>query len=258
MVLAFVGGCGTRARPIQTSLDQWLMHYPLLIAHRGGDADWPEGSMFAYAHAAEWNASLAIEVPMWRTSDGVWVVSHDATTSRVFGVDHRIEVTPWHVLASLRSLKGNEPMARAEDVLARFDSGNRILFVDDKSGRHVPSFLGLLNGHSGRTRYVVKCYWSQWAVADAAHRRGYRTWGYYYTKDMSNFGTTQRHFDLLGLSYQAPVADFAQMHATGKRVIAHVIRTRPQASQALAKGADGLMVSGVVDNVPRGPSRASP
>jgi len=253
VTLLAMTGCGAPARHTETPLVRWLALRPLLVAHRGGDANWPEGSAYAYARAAAWNSSLALEVPVWRTSDGVWVVSEEATTGRVFGIDYRIDATPWHDIAGLRSTRGRRPMARLEhDVLAVYGR-NRILFVDDKSGRNMTSLLDLLSAYAGSSRYVVKCYWSSSAVADAAHRRGYRTWGYYYARDMPEFAATQRHFDLLGLDVQAPVADFVRMRATGKPVIAHVLATRSQVTAAEAKGADGLMISGVTEVVPHHP-----
>ncbi|MEP7019153.1 MAG: hypothetical protein ABI808_00770 [Pseudonocardiales bacterium] len=41
------------------------------------------------------------------------------------------------------------------------------------------------------------------------------------------------------------------MRSTGKPVIAHLVTSATQASAALCKGASGLMVSGVLEVVPR-------
>ena len=68
-------------------MSRWLAQRTLYVAHRGGDANWPEGSAAAYAQATAWNRNLALEVPVWRTADGVWVVSEQPTTGRVFGTD---------------------------------------------------------------------------------------------------------------------------------------------------------------------------
>lgn len=259
------GGCGRSTGPQRsavtplpgpprstaTPLQQWIAHSPMYVAHRGGDADWPEGTAYAYTHAAAWRPDLALEVPVRRTSDGVWVISEDATTGRVFNADVRIRSTPWATLSTLRTRQGDHPMARlANDILDVYGR-TRILFVDDKADTNAASFLDVLGSYAGRTRYVVKSYWHARNVATEAHKRGYVTWGYYYAKDMSHFAATQSKFDMLGLDHAAPAADFAAMRATGKPVLVHVVATAHTAQTGLAEGARGLIVSGVQEVVPR-------
>lgn len=251
-----VGACGAGSSvAARTPLQQWIAAAPMYIAHRGGDANWPEGTAFAYAQAAEWNSSVALEVPVWRTSDGVWVVSEDATTRRVFGADYKIRSTPWATLAALRSRRGNYPMARlVNDVLDVYGHA-RILFIDDKADSDVKAFLDLLDASGGSARLVVKSYWQSVNAAKQAHDRGYVTWGYYYEKDMTRFAATQSKFDMLGLNYTAPRADFATMRATGKPVIAHILANAAAAGAALRDGVQGLMVSAVEQVVPKSTGR---
>ena len=248
-----LAGCAgpAKAAPTRTPLQTWLTQKPLYIAHRGGDANWPEASVLAYAAAADWNRGMALEVPVWRTSDGVWVVSEQETTDRVYGKHYDISSTPWDTLSALRSIKGNQPMSRlVNDVLDVYGS-SRILFVDNKSDTDAAAFLNLLDSFAGRSQYVIKCYWAASVTAAEAHRRGYLTWGYYYAKDMPNFAATQGRFDLLGQEYTAPASAFQTMKATGKPVIAHIIDSAAAAKTAFDKGADGLMVSDVRDVVPQ-------
>lgn len=240
-------------RPGQTPLQCWLDHPPFYIAHRGGDADWVEGTADAYRKAAAWNASLALEVPVWRTADGVWVVSEDPTTGRVFGTDDDIRRSTWAQLSTLRSVRGGYPMARlVQDILVPYGR-SRILFIDNKGDADVGPFLDLLDSYGGPSRYVCKSYYHSLNTATAARRRGYLTWGYYYQSTMGDFAATEHSFDLLGLNYDAPASSFATLRATGKPVIAHVVRTRAGAEEALAKGAEGIMASGVREIVPRTP-----
>lgn len=234
-----------------TLVQRWLKHVPVYIAHRGGDGDWTEGTTHAYAEAAAWNPGLALEVPVRMTSDGVWVVSEDPTTGRVFGTDYRIRTTPWAKLARLRTRLGHFPMTRLDNDVLRVYGDQRILFVDDKADANIESLLTLLDAHGGRNRCVIKSYWASTDVSTLAHAAGYLVWGYYYAKDMPQFPDTQSRFDLLGLDFTAPAADFAQMRATGKPVIAHIIETRSEAAIARSKGAQGFMVSGVEQVVPR-------
>ncbi len=250
LTLLLLVSCSTASVPAATPLQQWMSTSPMYVAHRGGDADWTEGTADAYAHAAAWNPDLALEVPLQLTSDGVWVVSEDPTTERVFGTDDKISRTPWATLALLRSIDGHHPMARlVNDILAVYPQ-NRIIFVDDKAGVAVRDFLALLDAHGGPSRFVVKTYWQSVDLPVQARSLGYTTWGYYYAKDMPHFAATQSRFDLLGLNYNAPVADFDTMRATGKPVIAHIIGSARAAATALHNGATGLMVSAVQQVVP--------
>lgn len=235
-----------------TPLRAWLSHRPLYVAHRGGDANWTEGTAYAYGRAAAWNPRLALEVAVWRSSDGVWVVSEQRNTGRLFDADRDIPSTPWSVLSTLRTRVGHRPMTRLREDLLDVYGRTRILFIDNKEDLHVSEFLDLLDSYAGRTRYVVKSNWSADRTAAAAHRRGYLTWGYYYAKDMPHFAATQRRFDLLGLEYSASSEDFRVMEATGKPVIAHIVAAPDQARGALEKGASGLMVADVESVVPRG------
>jgi glycerophosphoryl diester phosphodiesterase len=235
-----------------TPLQAWLSHTPLYVAHRGGDADWTEGTAYAYGQAAAWNPRLALEAAVWRSSDGVWVISEERSTGRLFDADVDIPSTPWSVLSKLRTRVGHRPMARLREDLLDVYGRTRILFLDNKQDLHATEFLDLLSSYAGRTRYVVKSFWNSDVTAAAAHRRGYLTWGYYYAKDMAHVAATQRHFDLLGLEYSASDRDFRVLEATGKPVIAHVIEAPDQARTALDKGASGLMVAGVRSVVPVG------
>ena len=160
VTMSVVSACGTASTsPSGTPLERWMAATPMYIAHRGGDGDWPEATGYAYAHATAWNPNLALEVPVWRTSDGVWVVSEDATTGRVFGANLPIPATRWAILSTLRSSRGSYPMARlVNDVLDVYGS-NRILFIDNKADTNVTAFFDLLDSYGGRTRCVMKRYW---------------------------------------------------------------------------------------------------
>lgn len=253
VVLPLLVACGPRApAATATPVQRWLAAPLAYVAHRGGDADWPEGSPLAYRQAAAWNPSLALEVPVRRTADGQWVVTEDATTGRVFGTDLPVATSTWAQLAPLRSLRGGQPLARLrEDVLDVVGAG-RVLLVDDKADADVAGLLTLLDDHGGARRAVIKSYGREKATPPAAHARGYRTWGYYYPADMAAFDATRGRFDLLALSWSAPAADWARALATHERVFGFVVATPDQARTARAAGATGLMVSGVTQVVPHG------
>jgi hypothetical protein len=96
----------------------------------------------------------------------------------------------------------------------------------------------------------MKSYWQSVQTPTAARAAGYLTWGYYYGRNMNDFADTQTLYDLLGLDYGAPIANFRTMIATGKPVLGHVIANQDEAHLALSKGAHGLVVSGVTQVVP--------
>jgi glycerophosphoryl diester phosphodiesterase len=254
VVVIFCGGCTSASAPAvpqAPTVQAWLKTTPLQIAHRGGDRDWPEGTAEAYRNAAAWNPSLALEVPAWRTLDGVWVVSEDRTTGRVFDADYAIPSTQWSTLARLHTRDGGQPMARlVQDVLDPYGK-KRVLFVDNKADTAVSSFMDLLDAHGGHSQIVVKSFSRAAQTASEAHRRGYVTWGYYFLPDLPVFASTQSNFDMLGLPYDAPSSDFQMMLATGKPVIAHIVSTQAAARQGLDHGARGLMISDVEAVVPR-------
>lgn len=248
-----VAGCGpaaTRsARPLATPVEAWLAHSPAYIAHRGGSADWPEGTSYAYDRAADWSPSMALEAPVWLTADGVWVVCHDRTTGAEFDADLDIAASTWAQLSALRTVDGGQPMARLPDVLA--EHPDRVWLIDDKPAADPAGLLDLLDAAGGPDRFVLKSYGPSVAVPEAARGRGYLTWGYWFDADLPSFDADQVRYDLLALPWDGDAAAWADAVATGKRVFGHVVATPDQARQALDRGATGLMVAGVEEVVPR-------
>jgi glycerophosphoryl diester phosphodiesterase len=119
-------------------------------------------------------------VPVWRTSDSVWVVSHDSTTGRVFDKNLDIRASAGTELPKLLTKIGHLPMARlVNDILIPYDS-TRILFIDNKAYAHSHAFFSLLDSYAGNTRYVSKAYDTSKNTATEAHKRGYVT-RYYMT-----------------------------------------------------------------------------
>lgn len=245
------GGVGADGPAASTPVRRWLAAPVVEIAHHGGSADWPPSSPEAYRRARDWNPALALEFSARRTADGVWVGSEEATTGPVYGTDLTIATSTWDQLSGLRSVTGGQPMSRLDADLLEQVPADRVLFVDDKDNAHVDDLLDLLDRYGGAGRTVIKSYWQSETTPTQAHRRGYLTWGYYYGDQMDRFPSSQSRFDLLGINVDAPPQVYAQMLATGKCVIAHVIATPAQADTALARGATGLMVSGVQEVVPR-------
>lgn len=60
----------------------WVRRRPLNISHRGGENDWPENTMFAYAESIRAAGSDMIEMDIYETADGELVVIHDDSVDR--------------------------------------------------------------------------------------------------------------------------------------------------------------------------------
>ncbi|MCY4546119.1 MAG: glycerophosphodiester phosphodiesterase [Gemmatimonadetes bacterium] len=73
---------------------------PLVIAHRGGAAQWPENTLYAFRNAIESGAD-ALEFDVHATSDGKLVVIHDATVDRTTDGSGRVDGMTWAALQEL-------------------------------------------------------------------------------------------------------------------------------------------------------------
>ena len=215
-------------------------------------------SLAAYRHALTRGVD-AIEVSLARTSDGVWFGLHDATLDRTSGTQGFVvsEHTWAEVQAHRISTVPTDPRRRSPEPYLQLPDlmravGDRVaVFVDPKavSPQHYPELLRLMDSlvDDPRGTFVAKAYFKDRAWASAARRRGIRTWGYYYGRDLAGPGdvlaTTQRRWDLLGLDVDAPASAWQAVRSVHKPVIAHVVRTRAQVDLAERRGAQGLMVS---------------
>ena len=78
------------------------------IAHRGYSSIAPENTKAAFELAADSNNTFdAIECDVYRTSDGVFVISHDSNLSRIFGYDKYISECTYEEIKDLRATGGN-------------------------------------------------------------------------------------------------------------------------------------------------------
>ncbi|MDF9748645.1 glycerophosphodiester phosphodiesterase family protein [Arthrobacter sp. ES3-54] len=238
-------------------LDTWLQQPTLYVAHRGGSADWPEETLYAYTQAAAWAnaATLALECSVWMSSDGVFVASHDQTTGRIFnGTSYDINVTPWATLSTLTTKVGGYPIARLDNLLPAFP--DRAWFVENKGSSGITAFFNLLDANGGPARIVAKQPANNITVNAEARNRGYKTWGYYFDADTPTIAATQSRWDLLGEDYAASAASWAAVKSYGKPVLAHIVDTAPHKTLAASYSPAGYMASGVQEVVPQTPAIA--
>ena len=65
-----------------TIADLIALERPIVIAHAGGDFDWPHSTMYAFTQAAL-NGADVLEMDVMLSSDGVLMVQHDNTVDRL-------------------------------------------------------------------------------------------------------------------------------------------------------------------------------
>ncbi|MGE0143008.1 MAG: glycerophosphodiester phosphodiesterase [Planctomycetota bacterium] len=99
---------GTAASsPLLAKLKQQAERVPVVVAHRGASADWPENTLPAFTAALDAGAQV-VELDFHQTRDGVLVCLHDKTLDRttdaraVFGgKDVAIAQRTWDEIAAL-------------------------------------------------------------------------------------------------------------------------------------------------------------
>lgn len=245
---------------VRTPVETWINTQPLYAAHRGGSADWVEHTMDAYDHAVAWNSSMALEVSVYQTLDGVWVASHDQATGRVFGTNYDIPTTNWATMSGLTTTTGGFPILRLDTLLTKYGS-KRVIIVDDKGSQDISgganSILTLLNANGGPAWYVAKSYYTSVAWAGGARSAGYYTLGYFYDVDIASIAANQSKFDVLMEEYNASPSSWSTILAYPQPVMAHIVATAGQKATGLANGAEGFMSSGVMEAVPQTGSDAN-
>ncbi|MYC44953.1 MAG: hypothetical protein F4X49_05270, partial [Acidimicrobiia bacterium] len=77
-------------RPEASTLDGLLaLGRPLVIAHAGGDQDYPHSTVYAYAQSVAAGADV-LELDVQLTADGVLIVQHDDTVDRTTAATGRV------------------------------------------------------------------------------------------------------------------------------------------------------------------------
>lgn len=105
---------------------------PLIIAHRGASAEFPENTLASFRRAVARRAD-GIELDVQVTRDGVPVVFHDDQLRRLTGESGRLVDRTWSELKHLRVLGGEGGIPRLIDVLA-FTRGRIVVQIELKRG----------------------------------------------------------------------------------------------------------------------------
>lgn len=114
---------------------------PLIVAHRGASAEFPENTLAAFQEAWRQGAD-AIEGDFRLTKDGQIVTMHDNTTKRTTGQDYTVSETDWATLKELEAGAWKDERFRGEkipllsEVLADIPEGKGI-FLEVKCGPEI-------------------------------------------------------------------------------------------------------------------------
>lgn len=114
------------------------MKAPLLVAHRGDPRRARENTLASFRQAAAHGAG-SVEADARRTSDGIWVVFHDATLKRITGCSGRLVRTPWGRLEKVEA-----QIPQVSELVRWCRARGLQLFLDVKVDRAEADLLALL------------------------------------------------------------------------------------------------------------------
>ena len=89
------------------------------IAHRGFSSEAPENSRVAFALAVEGDF-FGVECDIWKSADGIYVVSHDGHMERMCGVDKEIPCLSYKEIASYPFVRGKKRSEHPVQHIIRF------------------------------------------------------------------------------------------------------------------------------------------
>lgn len=239
--------------PVGLKVADLLATPGFIMAHRGFGSNRPEETMRAFTDAVHIGAKC-LDCDINYSSDLVPVLHHDADTSRMTGQNFTIATTPWATLEPLLNTSAltinpaqpSAPMGRLEQLLAAY-GGTHTISVEIKvaSASHINRLLDLLERYISNAQAwcIIELPRAAQTAAAAAKARGYVTSGIYFDAEIDDVATTGQVFTMIGLNWDATVAQWSAAVATGKTVWGHVISSQAQATQATSRGANGLKVS---------------
>lgn len=218
----------------------------IVVGHRGmsGAGDVVEHTMAAYTRAVECGVD-ALEISCHRTSDGVWLASHDSTLERLGGPSTPIRDMTW---AQVQAAFAGRPEAlpvTLKDYLATYGGTHVTIFDPKTEMARSDEYLALLKDY--KDRVVIKAFADAGWLFAKVKQAGWATWGYAYAR---NRGQTwypdfvqATNLDFLSMEWDASDDVWAPLVATGKPVIAHIPASVAQAAEGARKGAAGCITS---------------
>lgn len=243
------------------NIDQ-VLHTPgVTWAHRGGSANWPEMTDYAYTRAAAHGYGV-LEFSCGRSSDGWWFGLHDANLDRTSGLTGspnvstmtQAEIEAYQV--TLNAGGNPQPYYGLVDFLQKW-TDTHVVVIDPKNALSYSSeLLDLIELHvpDAQDRVVMKFYGvggGALAFADLCRARGFTTWGYFYQADYDAGDLDANHarWDWLGMNLAATTGwtggTYPAVTSYGQPVAAHIIQSQGEYDSAIVKGARMVQVGNV-------------
>lgn len=218
----------------------------VVVGHRGmsGAGDVVEHTMAAYTRAVECGVD-ALEISCHRTSDGVWLASHDPTLERLGGPSTPIRDMTWAQVLQVFAGRPQALPVALKDYLAAYGATHVTIFDPKTEMARTDEYLAILAPY--KDRVVIKAFADSGWLFAKVKQAGWATWGYAYARNRGQNwypdfvrGT---NLDFLSMEWNAADDVWAPLVATGKPVIAHIPATAAQAAEGARKGAAGCITS---------------
>lgn len=218
----------------------------IVVGHRGMSeaGDVVEHTMAAYTRAVECGVD-ALEISCHRTSDGVWLASHDSTLERLGGPSTPIRDMTWVQVQSAFAARPEAVPVTLKDYLAAYGATHVTIFDPKTEMARSDEYLALLKDY--KDRVVIKAFADSGWLFAKVKQAGWATWGYAYARNRGQNwypdfvqGT---NLDFLSMEWDASDDVWSPLVATGKPVIAHIPASVAQAAEGARKGAAGCITS---------------
>ena len=218
----------------------------IVVGHRGMSeaGDVVEHTMAAYTRAVECGVD-ALEISCHRTSDGVWLASHDSTLERLGGPSTPIRDTTWTQVQAAFAGRPEALPVTLKDYLATYGATHVTIFDPKTEMARSDEYLALLAPY--KDRVVIKAFADAGWLFAKIKQAGWTTWGYAYAR---NRGQTwypdfvqATNLDFLSMEWDASDDVWAPLVATKKPVIAHIPASVAQVAEGARKGAAGCITS---------------
>lgn len=218
----------------------------VVVGHRGmsGAGDVVEHTMAAYTRAVECGVD-ALEISCHRTSDGVWLASHDSTLERLGGPSTPIRDMTWAQVQAAFAGRPEATPVTLKDYLAAYGATHVTIFDPKTEMARSDEYLALLAPY--KDRVIIKAFADSGWLFAKIKQAGWATWGYAYARNRGQNwypdfvqGT---NLDFLSMEWDASDDVWSPLVATGKPVIAHIPASVAQAAEGARKGAVGCITS---------------
>lgn len=218
----------------------------IVVGHRGmsGAGDVVEHTMMAYTRAVECGVD-ALEISCHRTSDGVWLASHDSTLERLGGPSTPIKNMTWAQVQGAFAARPEALPVTLRDYLAAYGGTHVTIFDPKTEMARSDEYLAILAPY--KDRVLIKAFADADWLFKKVKQAGWATWGYAYARSRGQTWypdfVKAANLDFLSMEWDAADDVWTPLVATGKPVISHIPATSAQAAEGARKGAAGCITS---------------